>query len=271
MKPYFTKILLLMATLVSSCEYEGLPTYSGQDQIYFAYADNVMTSVVDEQYLHFGYDEVMKQETILYVSVKVMGSLASVDRPVTAVLVDSLSTATLGRDVELLPALSVVPAGKPLGVVAIKIKNTTSLYDTVLVAALRLVENEYFHTDYTKTRYSSINSEGKIVSTAYRIWFDNDVDVPRLWAENLERCTMMFGEYSNVKFALMCRLLGFDKNYFSYSEGNSQSIFAARISPYALAWVRIVTRYLNEFREEKGYPLRDELGREVKMGVSSIS
>ncbi|MDR1342164.1 MAG: DUF4843 domain-containing protein, partial [Prevotellaceae bacterium] len=199
MKTHTAKLIFTMAASLacSSCEYEKLPAYSGQDQVYFAYADNVVTSVVDEMFLHFGYDKPVKQETTLYVSVKVMGSVADVDRPVSFIFVDSLSTATLGRDVELLPAQSFVPAGKALGHVAVKLKNTTALYDTVLLAAVRIVQNEHFHADYVKTRYSSINREGKIVSTVYRIRFDNAVDMPRLWSENLSACTGMFGEYSN--------------------------------------------------------------------------
>ncbi|MDR0414066.1 MAG: DUF4843 domain-containing protein [Prevotellaceae bacterium] len=272
MKQNITKLALLLATLACSCEYEKLPTYSGQDQIYFAYADGMSINMTDEQFLHFGYDEPMKPETTLYVSVKVMGSVADVDRPVSFVLVDSQSTARMNRDLELLPALSLVPAGKALGVVAIKLKNTTALRDTVLEATFRLVENECFHTDYTKTRYPNVNSEGKIVSTVYRVRFDNAASMPRLWVENLDKCTQMFGEFSEVKFDLMCRLLGFDKSYFSYDDGEDPLVlFDARINLYSQSWVRTVNRYLNEYREINGRPMVDEHGKEVKMGTSSIS
>lgn len=267
MKPYLTKLALLAATLACSCEYEKLPTYSGQDQIYFAYADDVL-SMVDELFVHFGYDEPMKPETTLYVGVKVMGSIADVDRPVSFVLVDSLSTATPGRDVELLPELSLVPAGKELGLIALKLKNTAALRDTVLAIGIRLVENESFHADYTKTRFSNVNSseEKKIVSTEYRVRFDNANIIPRLWFENLEKCNAIFGEFSNTKFELMCSLLGFDRSYFSYTEGNPEELFTARINLYSLSWIQTMNRYLNEFREKHGYALRDEYGNEIKMG-----
>jgi hypothetical protein len=216
----------------------------------------------------------VKQETTLYVGVKVMGSVADVDRPVSAVLVDSLSTAKLGRDVEILPALSRVPAGSPTGVVAIKLKNTTALYDTMLVAAIRIVENEHFHADYTKTRLSSVNKDGKIVSTIYYLRFDNGVGIPRLWVDNIDKCTMMFGEYSEVKFDLMCRLLGFTREYFSYedSDGDPTTLFNARINTYSYMWVQIVNRYLKEYKEtNNGSPLRDEHGKEVTMGGLTIT
>jgi hypothetical protein len=83
--------------------------------------------MVDNTFLHFGYDKPVKQKTTLYVSVKVMGSVADVDRPVSAVLVDSLSTATLGRNVELLSALSLVPAGETTGHVVVRFRSTTAL------------------------------------------------------------------------------------------------------------------------------------------------
>jgi hypothetical protein len=270
MKSFFTKLIFAAAAVTCSCEYEKLPTYSGQDQVYFAYAYDVLTGVVDEQFVHFGYDKPVKQETTLYISVQVMGSVADVDRPVTAIFVDSLSTATLGRDVELLPALSFVPAGKPTGSVAVKIKNTAALYDTVLEASIRIVGNERFHADYTKTRHSSVNTEGKIVSTQYHVRFDNATNMPRLWSENMGECTRMFGEYSNVKFDLMCRELGFTIDLFQYSDGDGESeeIFNVRIYPYSRSWIQIINGYLNQFRETNGYPLRDEYGREVKMGLN---
>jgi hypothetical protein len=267
MKSYLTKPALLAAMLACSCEYEGLPTYSGQDQIYFTYADDVLANMANELFVHFGYDVPMKPETTLYVSVKVMGSLADVDRPVSFVLVDSLTTAT-GRDVELLPEQSFVPAGQVFGSVAIKIKNTTALRDTVLRASIRLVGNEYFRADYTKTRFPSINTEGKIVSTEYHLRFDNASDMPRLWIENLEECTAVFGEYSNVKFELMCSLLGFDRSYFSYTEGNPAELFNARITLYSRSWIQTVNRYLQEFKEKNGYALLDEYGNEIKMGLT---
>jgi hypothetical protein len=270
MKSYLTKPALLAAMLACSCEYEKLPTYSGQDQIYFAYADDGSTNTANELFVHFGYDEPMKPETTLYVSVKVMGSLADVDRPVSFVLVDSLTTATPGRDVELLPEQSFVPAGKVLGSVAVKIKNTAALYDTVFRASIRLVGNEYFHADYTKTRFPSINTEGKIVSTEYHLQFDNASEMPRLWIENLEACTQMFGEYSNVKFELMCRLLGFDREYFSYEdgEGSADDLFATRISSYAISWNQTVNQYLNRYEETYGFRMLDENGKEIKMGLT---
>jgi hypothetical protein len=268
MKSYLTRLALLAAMLAGSCGYEGLPTYSGQDQIYFTYADDVLANMVDELFVHFGYDDPMKPETTLYVSVKVMGSVADVDRPVSFVVVDSLSTATMGRDVELLPERSFVPAGEIFGSVAIKIKNTTALRDTLLRTSIRLVENEYFRADYTKTRFSNVNTEGKIVSTEYHLRFDNASDMPRLWIENLVQCTSMFGEYSNTKFDLMCSLLGFDRSYFSYDEGNPTELFNARINLYSLSWIQTINRYLQEYREKNGYPLRDEYGNEVKMGTN---
>jgi hypothetical protein len=81
-----------------------------------------------------------------------------------------------------------------MGRLAVKLKNTTALYDTVLVAAVRIVGNESFHAYYATTRFASINTGGgKIVSTLYYISFDNATNMPRLWSENLDLCTMMFG------------------------------------------------------------------------------
>jgi hypothetical protein len=67
----------------------------------------------------------------------------------------------------------------------------------------------------------------------------------------------------------MCSLLGFTREYFSYSDedGTSEELFNARIYPYSRTWNQIVSRYLNEFKAKNGHDLRDEHGQIVKMGL----
>ncbi|MDR3246311.1 MAG: DUF4843 domain-containing protein [Prevotellaceae bacterium] len=269
MKRYILPILLFAAAVFNACEYETLPVYSGKDQVYFSYADAAygVSYVIDSTTVHFGYDVVQKADTTVTVAIKVMGSVADYDRPVDFIIIDSLSTAVLGRDVELLKDKSFITANKATGIITVKLKNTENLNDTVLKVAFKLVENDYFKADYEKTIYSSLNNEGKIVSTRYSILFDNSSDMPNFWAHATYavRFNMFFGAYSTKKFITLCELFHFDWDYFTYPQGSTSSqlstLFNARFpSSATLAWARAFNRYLDEYEFVNGERLLEDNG-----------
>jgi hypothetical protein len=276
--------------IFSSCEYETLPTYSGEDQIYFRYADydqNNINALVNYTMVNFGYDPVIKTDSTIKISVKIMGKVVDYDRPVSFVLdeelADTLSytsdgskvgdAAQLGEDVELLLDQSFVPAGKTIGSIVIKLKNTARLKDSNLVAAIQLVENTYFKADYKTTRIKYVNDEGKIVGTQYLVLFDNRNDAPNLWVypstkQSLDR---MFGAYSTKKFKLICELFGLNREYFTYDPETetASTVFGARF-PIALAmgWATAFNRYLDEYKTIHGEPILEEDGTEMKGSAS---
>ncbi|MDR0559222.1 MAG: DUF4843 domain-containing protein [Prevotellaceae bacterium] len=278
MKKYVFISLIALISLFYSCEHEALPTYSGEDQIYFAYADDSQLVNVreDSTIVKFGYDPVIKNDSTISIEVKVMGSVVDYDRPVKFILVDSTSTAKLGVDIELLADSSFVPAGKITGKIYVKVFNIPeNLNDTALLASLRLVENQHFKADYDKTRDSNINSTEKIVSTQYRVWFDNGSEIPNFWAHAQYRqaFNMIFGPYSRAKFALMCQILpGCTREYFTYENpATVATVFSSRFPMGLLAgWAMGLNAYLNAYKEEHGEPLLDENGNEIKSGTTFV-
>ena len=279
MKKYIFITIMALIPLFYGCEYETLPTYSGADQIYFGYADvDAERHLVrnDSVVVKFGYDAVIKSDSVISIRVKVMGSVVDYNRPVNFILVDSTSTAHLGSDVELLTDQSSVPPGSTVGNIYVKLHNTENLNDTSLVASLRLIENEHFKADYHFTRYADINKDSIIVSTQIRIRFDNENEMPNMWANPATKMyfDMVFGPYSRVKFALMCQILpGCTREFFTYASGeNPQTIFSNRFPMGLLAgWARGLNTYLVTYKSEHdGTPLYDENGNEVKSGTMFI-
>ncbi|MDR1783750.1 MAG: DUF4843 domain-containing protein [Dysgonamonadaceae bacterium] len=272
------KIILFMLAIAGlySCEQETIPTYSGDDQIYFKYADEDISSyIIDSAFIRFGYDIEIKPDTIYKIGVKLQGKLTDYDRPVALEFINSQTTATVGRDIEFVQEESFVPAGSIYGYVAVKVYNNENLAnDAVLKAALRLVPNEYFKTDYITTRIKPFNKDS-VVATEFRLLFDNANEMPNFWANATytTRFNMFFGAYSRKKFALLCELFKFNREYFTYDT----SLTAAQIttlynsrfpSALTMAWSKSFNLYLTEYKNtHDGQPLLEDDGTEMKGGI----
>jgi len=249
--------------LFYSCEYEKLNTYSGDDQIYFSFAGQT-TSIIDSSYIKFGYDIVIKSDSVISIPVKVQGLLSEADRPVKFALAESLSSAALGSDIDLLLDESFIPAGKETGNIKVKIKNTAKLDGTVLKAVLELQENEFFKVNYLAILDKTIDAEKSKIATQYKVYFDNANEMPNMWAYYTSRYEMFFGVYSKKKFDILCTLFGFDREYFTYYPDESPStIFAQRFELGLLqAWARGFNIYLRT-QKENGNTVYEEDGTEM--------
>jgi hypothetical protein len=263
----------LIAMLCSACEYETLPTYTGKQQVYFAYAGETMKDkIVDSLFVAFGYDLEIKQESLIYIGVKVMGKLADYDRPVRCIVVDTASTAREGQDVEFIADSSFVPAGKNSGQIVIRLRNTEYLNGKRLKAALRLVPNEHFYTDYTSTRNTSINSAGSIVATQYKVYFDNDNAIPNLFVAYQTMFYQAFGDYSDKKLNKVCELFGLTRDNFTYHPPKSAEQLLNELGGTStfLAWGRGLNYWLRQYKaDHDGEPFREDDGTE--MTGSSLS
>lgn len=277
MKRYKYYIFLLTIAASVSCKRESLPTYSGEDMIYFAYADKIYKfEIIDSTIVKFGYDAVVKTDSVVGIDVKVMGDLKDYDRPVAFGFDEGAFTALPGTDVELLPELSFLPAGKTEGKIFVRLKNTERLNDTSLFVALRLKANEHFKAEYTGTAVAEVNREGKIDGTKFRVRFDNGMEMPSMWAHAVlqQPFTMMFGPYSHAKFNLMCQILpGCTRERFYFQPGEENevptTVFSRKFPMGLLAgWAVGLKMYLDDYKaEHDGEPMRDENGNEIKSGT----
>jgi hypothetical protein len=266
-------LFLTALCFLYSCEYELLPTYSGQDQIFFRYADEGMAiNRVDSTVIKFGYDPEMKTDSTIRIGVQVMGAVTDFDRRVNFIMVDSSSTAKPG-DVELLHDRSMLPEGTNIVYISIKLHNTDALNDTMLLASIKLVENEFFKADYEiSSRFSATEREQKN-AVRFRVWFDNSSDVPNMWFTYARRFNSFFGPYSRVKFDFMCQVIpGASREYFTYLPDEDPGTAWRERFPMSLmgAWARRLNTALAEYEREHGAPLLDENGNEVRGSTTYI-
>lgn len=264
---------LVIATLclIVSCTKEDVMTYEGKEQIYFRFASQrYETDRVDSMYTCLGYDNPVKTDSTIAIRIMTMGATVDFDRPVNAVLVDSLSTAT-SEDIEVLFDRSFITAGSVYGYLRLKIKNSAKLTNTTYVAVIQTVANEYFYSDYVQIRNET--NPGRKQANRFWVYFDAKNEMPNLWAAELSKFNGWLGEYSRVKFEFVCETLGLTREYFSYDPEteNSTAIYTARFGTYTMAWLIAINRRLNQYEEEHGERLKDEHGNEVKTAITSIS
>ncbi|MDR1516539.1 MAG: DUF4843 domain-containing protein [Dysgonamonadaceae bacterium] len=275
-------IVSLIALLATSCEHDTLPTYSDVDRIYFEYAawetpgsHGYDSKNPDQRKISFGYDKVTKTDSITKIKVQVMGNVASNDRPITAKVILSESTAVEGEDFEILP--SVVPANELIGTLNIKLKNTEKIQTNTLTVKIMLTPNEYFHVDYTYV----LADKNRFSGTEFKINFDAKKDKPSLWAASDDgkisppNLNNYFGPFSNVKLDVLCSALGYSRDWFEYDAEteNPKTVFNSRIpsSQFGFGLLIQVNHYLKRWKDEHdGQPLLDENGVEVKMGMAFI-
>ncbi|MDU1890878.1 MAG: DUF4843 domain-containing protein [Dysgonomonas sp.] len=255
--------ILLCAGIVVSCEHDKLDTYKEKDNIYFNYAEASMYGhLADSVNIRLGYDFVPKDDSTVYIKVKVMGNTVNYDRTVNIKLVTGASTAKIGEDIELMHGT--IPADSIRGFVGVKIKNTSKLSTNTLLAELELVANDDFDTNYRQCGIKDLNDKGWNKATFYRVFFDAKNEMPNLWADKISNFTNIFGEFSRVKLQFICKTVGVDISYFEYDPEteNVNTVYNERFSVVGNSWVRRCYVALEEYKKVHG-ALLDENKNEV--------
>jgi hypothetical protein len=250
-------ITVLLLVLASSCSNDELPVYEDVGRIYFENSD-----LKD---IKLGYDDPVKADSTVSIEVIIVGRLADVDRPITAEVIKTESTAIAGTDIEILP--SVIPAGETKGDLRVKVNNSEKLNKMTLSARIRLTPNEFFHTD--------LNEGGRL---EYSVSFDAIADMPLLWtlpANNQDfTLNQYFGPWSRTKELLLYELFGFTREFLEYDPAtqNPTEVLNSRIpDKVAMGMIAQVNRYLRDYKSEHdGEPLLDENGIEIKMGLGIL-
>jgi hypothetical protein len=266
-------ILILLLLLATTCSHDPLPTYSDADRIFFKWA--AITSLAEKAEsgsdfikVNLGYDNPVKDDSTVLIDVSMMGHVSAQDRPISAELMDS-SSAIAGQDIEILP--SFIPAGKAEGKLAVKLKNSAKLADTTLWARIKLVSNSHFQVDYTQA-YTLTGLAKDKTGLEYNIYFDAKVDMPSLWADLNAgiMLTAYFGTYSNRKLQVICDVCGLSWAYFMHEPGeNAMSVLSVRFpTNIVMGMISQVNRYLKQYQQEHGEPLRDENGNIISLPVS---
>jgi hypothetical protein len=262
-KSFITGTIIL---LTASCSNDKLPVYEDVSRIYFSWATALPAYTrSDNQTISLGYDNPVKSDSTIQIPVRLLGRLSDTDRPISAEVVRSESSAIPGEDIEILP--SIIPAKSDSGNLTVRIINSEKLTKNQVLARIRLTPNEYFHTDMNVF-------PGELTGLEYNIYFDSMSDMPNLW-KDAPGLTTYFGKWSKVKENLLCELLGITRDWFMYDAndiaiyGSPSAVLNSRMAPdIAFGIIAIVNRYLRDYKEtHNGNPLLDENGEEVKTPI----
>jgi hypothetical protein len=180
--------------------------------------------------------------------------------------------AVLNEDIVFLP--SVIPANSDRGILRVQLNNSERIKRGRTLAMLMLPENEHFSNTF---RFTGRTGGGMIF---YDIFVENALGRPVLWAvnqdgvNNIELFDIMFGPFGNVKYEVMMRAIGFDRDFLNLQvreDGELETLPEAWERTglnfqTMILWARLTNQYLDAYRFENGVAMRDENGNEVEMG-----
>lgn len=279
-------ITLLLMLGFSSCKESSMDIYTMKSDVFFHYSltagpwdagERTPGGVKDSTVIRFGYDEIIKQDSIIAIKLRLIGAYADFDRPINFVLADNhprdshYLQAKEGEDIELLHDRSFMLANTRMGFIFVKLKNTDKLKDSEMLATLRTAPNEYFIAEYDSIQEGEkYRVNDRMKSNTYRIIYNSQKDKPNLWAAKEEEFSKHgFREYSNVKLDFMMQELNFDYEYFTYdpSTQDPTTVFNDRF-PVAMisGWIFMLEIALERYENEHGEPLKDENGNNVIIG-----
>lgn len=267
------KIRLLIIAFICilsyvSCKHDSLDLYSAGNDIYFQFGAE-SNSTLDSIKINLGYDKIPKQDSIIFIKMKLFGFVESFDRPInyTIEYADNATTAILDEEFEPLYEKSFLPANSDIGYIALRLINTESLKLETRRITIKTAPNEYFPAIYSQLAKESENKKGKVKSNIYKVVFDAKLNMPNMWADYEKTFTTVFGTYSNMKFNFICEAIGFERDYFTYKpeEGEVVSVIYNERFPATLrnGWKQILKRALVDYEQINGEPLTDENGKKV--------
>jgi hypothetical protein len=267
-KWFFSGIIALF--FITSCDFDELRTFTNNpnnpnsdNRIYFTFVSPLpgpMGSITSEQRadsLVANFAAYRGQESIrLGVQISVMGVVEDFDRPVLYEMT-STSTAEEGVDVILLPAM--FRAGRSFDTLWVQANKTERLLEETVRVNIRLIENEYFKTDFAR-------------DTIFTFIIENEINIPLIWALSPVNFERNFGPFTKAKYNLMMELGGFDDaflNDIQPGETAAQAIARLGLNDFLALLARQMRRHLQELRDA-GTPLLDEFGNPVTIPGTQV-
>lgn len=224
--------LVLFASVLSvvpSCKKDTLLTYDMQDNIYFNFLQQV-TVQVDSVDISFAYSPDSVKDSTVMVPVAVTGAPAATDREFS-VTVDPASTeAAAGHYV--LPATFVIPAGKLIDSIPVKLLRAADLQDTTETLVLNLNPNNNFNTGIKS--FVSTDTTNALKLTFY---VSDELVAGPYWSS----CATYFGNFSVKKVRLLNTVTGMPLNFPAHG-----IIFDLNGSAEATTYAITMSRYLQD-------------------------
>ncbi|WP_431242513.1 DUF4843 domain-containing protein [Flavobacterium sp. P21] len=252
-KIFILSILFLSILGFASCDHEEIATYSGVNSVYFApsvfgISDGATTTVTDSVGFTFALEKPVIVGKTYNLPIQVQGNSSDVDRKVK-VVVDPKSTAIAGTHFEI-PQDFVIPAGKVVNDLPIKIYRTEDMKKNSFLLILNLEENESFKTEM-KSKEINVLTHKRISFITFKLSFDDKLTRPIGWY------APYLGVFTAKKFFLMCDLIHLDPAIFNQKLGGPGLAIADFM--YYQAFMK---RYLAD-QKASGNTIYEEDGKEM--------
>lgn len=257
MKHIFPICCLLIAC--AACNEDQLDTYSGDSGIYFDYRTQEGGEMLDDTIrVHWGLHPSSKTEQVIELPVLLFGKTADRDRSFNVeVIVEEGDEYGAVENIDYRPiALEyVLKANENIVNIPVTILRRPDLKEKPRRVEVKLVENDnlkFLNTRYI-SYYISDTESGRRPLDFHRVFLiDETFPMPIWWSY---RGQPNFGNWSQTKAALICDVMGIDRNDW-IDRGKLASGYLAFCGQY-------MYRYLQE------NPTLDEDGQPMTMGPNA--
>lgn len=245
---YYLFIAVHIAGLFA-CKKEKIPTYSGENGIYFR-------NISDSSLVTFAYQVPNITRGILAVRVYSLGPLAAVDRAFKIATIEKLTTAQKDIHYSIDTSQFVIKAGQAYTDLYFNLYRLPEMKKTPYVITLELQPNENFTTNYSWD-WLSLSKKTTRQLLRYTIVFDDMLSQPKTWI------TSVYGTFSQKKLYAISEYFDIDLPRWNITSGTG-AIPAILIGSYG----KVFQNYLNK-EAASGNIILDEDGTPMKMGPSS--
>lgn len=247
-------ISFYILTIFAACKKSTLPTYGGDADVFFTYAENnVLTDSVN---ISFGLTATVMEDTAVFY-VNTIGKLNSQNRAYSLEVDQQRSTAVAGKHYRLPVADSFYIKGNVASdTIVIRAMRTPDLRDASVILYLKLVPNNLFGNTMLVHNYAS---PVVVPATTLRIVIDDIMQQPANWAASAP----FLGRFSREKLNLMISTLSLEMIRF-FPTGSTAVYTATQLSNYAKQF----QQYLNT-QKNLGNIIYEKDGTVMVMGPSA--
>lgn len=249
--------LLASIMLFTACTEHEIPFYEGEDTIYFdqQWYDIPNTSFPSARYPHQIYSYIpfglmAANDSLLKVKIETNSYIRDYDRSFAIEVVADSTTATEGKEFEILDRTLTIPAGEHITYAQVLCHRTERVMSESepLQLQIRLLPGEHFSLNYGKSGIGAVPGRDDKTSTTQSSNFDpsiHNIFISGVYEKPKNWNAVQLGAFSQKKMALVLRIMdedfGWNIDNFNEKIFNPQRItlVAAHVADYLMTQYRL--------------------------------
>ena len=200
-------LMFVLVALFTSCEKSKLILFDQPTSVFFPHLENNDRFRNNGDTLEIKFVFIQGDETVVGIPIAIMGAPVDYDRPVSFIVVDSLSTAKEGIHYKLLPDYrSSIRADRTHDSIRLVLMRAGNKGEAVVSLRLRLMPNEHFNTDFDSTMNTATDQRMRSIID-YNIVVSDTLTAPHVWTNPTMRpwTERHWGVYSETKYRIILR------------------------------------------------------------------